>query len=143
MPVSTPPATATSGAASGSDAAAIKSVYQKFVDLSVPVDQKLGLIQDGAEFKDAMEAEAKNPQAKNIGFQVTDVKVTSANLADVTFTILSSGSPLLPNQHGFAVKEGGTWKVSGATFCGLLAAQAPTAVAPVCSKPAATALPTG
>lgn len=150
-----PPATAlttaatTSPAAGGSsepvltgDAATIKGVYERFLDLSVPVAQKTNLIQDGTEFESAMAAEAQNPQAKNIGLKVSDVKVTGAHLATVTFTILVSGQPLLPNQHGYAVKDNGTWKVAGVTFCGLLAAQGAASVPPVCSKPAATSLPT-
>lgn len=151
-PKSTPTssATAPSSAASSSgaggtltgDAATIRDVYLRFLDLKVPVEQKVGLIQDGTEFLPAMQAEAKNPQAATVSLQVSDVKVSSAKLADVTYTILVSGSPLLPNQHGYAVKEDGTWKIAGVTFCGLLAAQNPTAIPPVCSKPAATSLPT-
>jgi hypothetical protein len=147
-PASSSPTTATSasgspGATLTGDAAAVRDVYLRFLDLSVPVDRKLDLLQDGAEFKDALEAEAKNPAAKNIGLQVSDVKVRSPKLADVTFTILVSGSPLLPNQHGYAIKEDGRWKIAGVTFCGLLAAQGPSSVPAVCAKPAATALPTG
>jgi hypothetical protein len=150
-PKSTPTssaATRSSASSSGAggtltgDAATIRDVYLRFLDLKVPVEQKVGLIQDGTEFLPAMQAEAKNPQAATVSLQVSDVKVSSAKLADVTYTILVSGSPLLPNQHGYAVKEDGTWKIAGVTFCGLLAAQSPTAIPPVCSKPAATSLPT-
>jgi hypothetical protein len=137
------PTTSSPGSALTGDAATIRDVYLRFLDLTVPVDQKIDLIQDGTEFKDAMVAEAKNPAAKGIGLQVSDVKVVSPKLADVTFTILVSGSPLLPDQHGYAVNEDGKWKIAGVTFCGLLAAQGPTNVPPVCSTPAATALPTG
>lgn len=139
---STTTSTSPSGAALTGEAATIKDVYNRFLDLSIPVDQKLDLIQDGADFKVAMEAEAKNPAAKNIGLQVSDVKLSSANLATVTYTILVSGSPLLADQHGYAIKENGKWKIAGVTFCGLLAAQGPSSVPPACAKPAATALPT-
>ena len=149
---STPPAaqtTSSSAAVSASpgatltgDAATIRDVYLRFLDLKIPVEQKVNLIQDGPDFLTAMQAEAKNPQAATVSLQVSDVKITSDKLAQVTYTILVSGSPLLPNQKGYAVKENGTWKIAGVTFCGLLNAQSPTAVPPVCSKPAATSLPT-
>lgn len=129
------------GATLTGDAATIRDVYLRFLDLKVPVEQKVGLIQDGSDFLTAMQAEAKNPQAATVSLQVSDVKVTSDKLAQVTYTILVSGSPLLPNQKGYAVKEDGNWKIAGITFCGLLSAQNPTAVPPVCSKPAATSLP--
>jgi hypothetical protein len=55
------------------------------------------------------------------------------------FTLLLDGKPALPNQTGYAVREDGKWKVAGATFCGLLAAQG--APPPVCTTASATALP--
>jgi len=139
---SAPTSAASSTGGAVADAATIKDVYLRFLDLKIPVEQKVDLIQDGTEFLPAMQAEAKNPQAATVSLQVSDVKVTSAKLAEVTYTILVSGSPLLPNQHGYAVNEDGKWKIAGVTFCGLLAAQSPTAIPPVCSKPAATSLPT-
>jgi hypothetical protein len=70
---------------------------------------------------------------------VSRVVANSANRASVVYTILQAGSPLLPNVNGFAVREDGKWKVSGATFCGLLALQGSRPS--VCSQPAATSLP--
>jgi hypothetical protein len=138
---STTPSSTSAPTTSSADAAAIKAVYLKFVDPKVPVAQKADLIQDGAAFLPAMQAESSNPQAKAISLDVTDVKVTSANLAEVTFTLLYNGSALLTKQHGYAIRENGSWKVAGATLCGLLAAQGPNSVPKVCSQPAATSLP--
>jgi hypothetical protein len=36
------------------------------------------------------------------------------------YNILVSGTPELKNQTGMAVLQNGTWKVSVASFCGLL-----------------------
>ena len=47
--------------------------------------------------------------------------VTSPTQAQVTYTILVSGSPVLKNQKGLAVKQNGTWKVGDQSFCALLA----------------------
>jgi len=140
-------ASSSSAAPAGSDSgnpqdiAAIRAAYTNFLDPKIPVAQKTGLIQDGSGFLTAMEAAAKNPTAATLSIQVTSVKVTSANLANVKFTLLVSGSPVLTNEPGFAVRENGTWKVAGTTFCGLLAAQGPSSVPPNCSQVAATSLP--
>jgi len=51
---------------------------------------------------------------------VTNVAVTSATKATVTYNITSSGgSSLLSGQTGTAVYQGGTWKVGDASLCGL------------------------
>ncbi|MEP7020028.1 MAG: hypothetical protein ABI808_05220, partial [Pseudonocardiales bacterium] len=64
---------------------------------------------------------------------------TSANKATVIFTVLLDGKPTRPNTTGYAVHEGGRWKVAGATFCSVLAAQG--APPQVCTTAAATTLP--
>jgi hypothetical protein len=52
------------------------------------------------------------------------VTVSSSTKAIVVYDILVSGAPVLSNQQGVAVNEGGTWKVGDVSFCGLLALQA-------------------
>jgi hypothetical protein len=123
------------------DVAQITDAYTRFIDPKIPVSAKADLIQDAPAFATAMVAASKNPTAQTISLQVTKVTVTSANKATVVFTLLVSGSPVLPDQHGFAIRDGGKWKVAGVTFCGLLAAQGPTYVPSACSQPAATSLP--
>jgi hypothetical protein len=49
--------------------------------------------------------------------------VTSATQAKVVYDVLLSGTPALTNQAGTAILQGGTWKVSAASFCALLALQ--------------------
>jgi len=51
------------------------------------------------------------------------VTVSSSTQAIVTYDILLSGTPVLSNQKGIAVNQGGTWKVGDTSFCGLLALQ--------------------
>ena len=138
---STPSTTASSSspAQAGGDEAAIRAVYTTLVNPGGTIDQKLALLQDGAEFRSAVEALAALPQAKEVSVQVTKVVVNSANLATVTYSVLLSGSPILTNLTGHAIRDNGTWKLAGETFCGLLAANQQTP--PVCSKPAATSLP--
>ena len=120
-------------------ATAITTAYIRFFDSTVAQAQKLGLIQDGAEFSQAISQESTSEFAKSESVQVTKVGVNSANKATVIFTVVRDGSPALANQTGYAVLEDGKWKVAGATFCNVLATQG--AVPPVCKTLRATTLP--
>lgn len=135
-------ATATSGASSigdSADVAAVRNAYAVFFDPKTTLQTSMNLLQDGAAFQQTLIQQGNSADAKSASVSVTRVVITSSTRATVTFTVLLNGSPVLPNQTGYSVREGGTWKVAGATFCGLLAAQGtPPAV---CAQPAATALP--
>jgi hypothetical protein len=127
------------GAGASADAAAIKDAYVKLFAISTPLNTSVSLLQDGVDFRGTLEAQSKTALAKQASVTVSAVKVTSANRATVTFTVLLNNSPVLPNQSGYAVREGGHWKVAGATFCGLLTAQGNPPAA--CKKAVATSLP--
>ena len=138
--VSAPPtSSATNTQPDSPEAAAVRKVYTQFVDPKVPLASKAGMLQDGAAFQPSLEALSKTDYAKTVSLAITKVTVTSPKQATVTFDVLLSGSPVVRNQQGYAVNEGGTWKVAGATFCGLLAAQGP--VPAVCKTSTATSLP--
>lgn len=123
----------------GSAATEITTAYLRFFDPTIAQSERLHLIQDGAQFSQAISLQEKSEFAKAVSIQVTKVTVTSANKATVIFTKLVDGSPPLPNQTGHAVHEDGRWKVAGATFCALLATQG--ALPQVCTVAAATTLP--
>lgn len=127
------------GAGSAADTAAITNAYVKLFAPDTPLDTSVGLLQDGADFRSTLEAEGKTSYAKEASVKVSKVTVTSANRATVIFSVLLNNSPILPNETGYAVRENGTWKVAGATFCGLLTAQGNPPKA--CATPAATTLP--
>jgi hypothetical protein len=105
------------------DAATIAANWTKFFDGSQPVADKAALLENGSQFSKELEAQGANPLAKAAAAKVTDVKVTSATAADVTWDLLVSGTPALPGQKGQAVLQDGTWKVSAASFQALLALQ--------------------
>jgi hypothetical protein len=97
------------------------------------------VLQHGSAFSPTLAGQAKAAAAQKLAATVSKVNLASPNVADVTFTLTSNGSPLLPNTHGKAVREGGTWKVAAETFCALLGLQGtPPAV---CKDPKMTALP--
>jgi hypothetical protein len=134
-----PPKTTVSSGVSTGAAAAVTTSYIRFFDPTVAESDRLGLIQHGTAFSQAIDQEAKSAFAKAATVKVITVTVNSAKRATVVYTILLSGSPVLSNQTGYAVNEGGKWKVAGQTFCELLQVQGP--LPPVCKMKSATALP--
>jgi len=120
---SAPASSAASSAGTGStaDAAAqIKANWEKFFDASTPVTEKVKLLQNGAALESAIKAFANFPLASGIGAKVTNVTVSSATKAAVTYNLTSSsGGALLSNQKGVAVYQDGTWKVGDESLCGL------------------------
>lgn len=133
------PATTSAGSGSAADTAAITNAYVKLFAPDTPLDTSVGLLQDGAAFRSTLQSEGTTSYAKEASVKVSKVTVTSAQRATVIFSVLLNNSPVLPNQTGYAVKENGTWKVAGVTFCGLLTAQGNPPAA--CKQPAATTLP--
>ena len=131
--------TTSSKAPESADAAAVRQLYLRFVDPKIPVAQKVDLLQDGADFRPAMEQQAASQYAKNVTIAITSVTVNSPKKATVVFDVLLSGSPVVRAQKGYAVKDGGHWQVAGVTFCGLLGAVGP--VPAVCRTASATSLP--
>jgi hypothetical protein len=121
-------------------AAAVTRVYTQFVEPGVPIDQKVAMVQDGAAFEPSMQALSTSDFAKEVTVTVSAVRLVNPNLASVTYSILIQNSPVLPNASGYAINDGGTWKVAGETLCQLLQANDPTLPAP-CSQAVATALP--
>jgi hypothetical protein len=114
---------APSSPSTGGNSAAVAQItanWEKFFSSSTPVAQKVTLLQNGSTFEAAITAFANFPLASSLGAKVTNVTVNSATSATVTYNITtSSGSPLLSNQKGTAVYQGGVWKVGDASLCGL------------------------
>jgi hypothetical protein len=92
-----------------------------FFDAKTPVTRRVALLQDGSEFAAVIKSMAGSSLASEASAKVGKVTVVSPAEAKVSYSILVSGSPALPNQVGTAVYQDGTWKVGVASFCGLLA----------------------
>jgi hypothetical protein len=124
-----PPSSSAPGSAAASSpgtgstaeaAAQIKANWEKFFDASTPVTEKVKLLQNGAALESAIKAFANFPLASGIGAKVTNVTMSSATKAAVTYNLTSSdGSALLSNQKGVSVYQDGTWKVGDESLCGL------------------------
>ncbi len=136
---SAPPSSAapsSPGTGSTAEAAAqIKANWEKFFSPSTPLAERVKLLQNGAALESAIKAFASLPLASGISAKVTNVTVTSATKATVTFNIVSSdGSALLSNQKGTSVYQDGTWKVGTGSLCGLLRLIPGGTVPPACNS---------
>ena len=140
---STPAAAPSSSAAAATPAdpatkQAVTTAYEHFFSGTAAPAVSQQALQHGEAFKATLEQQAKGQYSKDSGVQVGDVAV-NGQVADVTFTITSKGKPLLANIKGFAVQEGGAWKVAATTFCMLLKLQGNPPSA--CSDSSITSLP--
>lgn len=139
---STTPSASASTQNTAQETAAAKTAFQQFFDPTTSLDQRVKLLQNGDQFRAALEAQAKSPLAKSSSVKVNDVTV-SGDTATVAYDILLNGKPALANQTGHMVKTSGQWQVSTATFCTLLQMQggAPAACPSAGASAGATASP--
>jgi len=123
-PSSAPSSSATAASASpvsgSGDAATIKANWEAFFNPKTPVAKRVSLLQDGQTFSTVIKSQAGSGLASSASAKVTKVTVVSPSQAKVTYSILLGGQPVLSGRTGVAVKQGGTWKVGVASFCGLL-----------------------
>jgi hypothetical protein len=120
---SSPSASSTSSPGAGgaaSAAAQVKSSWERFFAGTTPAATKVALLQNGSRYARDITAQAALPIGKGLQAKVTSVKMVSPTKAQVTYTILVAGQPVLKNATGEAVMQGGTWKVSVASFQTLL-----------------------
>jgi hypothetical protein len=125
-----PSPTADSGAA---DTAAVTTAWEAFFKAGGPVDGHIALLEGGEKFRPELTASAKDPTNAFLHAKVSKVVVTGAK-ASVTFDLLTKGEVvLLGGAGGEAVKVGGRWLVSKATYCQLISLQDPTTAHPGCA----------
>lgn len=103
------------------EAAAIATAWQKFFDGTGAATDKIALLENGDQYSALIQGYASNSFAKAASATISDIKVTSDTTADVTYSLLVQGTPVLTNQAGKAVKQNGSWKVSYETFQALMA----------------------
>ena len=123
---SAPASTSTSAPASGNSAAekTIAANWVAFFNAKTPTSKRIALLQDGTAFATIIKSRPARAWPGSASAKVTKVTVTTPTQAKVTYNILVGGQPALSGKTGVAVKQGGTWKVGVASFCGLLALEA-------------------
>jgi hypothetical protein len=140
---STPaPPPASSAAPAPADAAtkaAVIKAYTTFFGGTTDPAALVADLQNGDQLAAALAQEAKNPTAATLTATVSSVLLANPHVANVTFTLLSKGAPLLKDTPGNAVLENGVWKLAAGTFCGLVAASGQTPAA--CTDTTITGLP--
>lgn len=104
----------------GSAKQQIKKNWQSFFRHDNPTKDSIHVLQKGPQFKDTILQHKKSVLAQHASTKVTKVKLVNPKKAKVTYTVSTSGTPVLRNQHGEALKINGTWKISAASFCSLL-----------------------
>ncbi|MEY9943550.1 hypothetical protein ABH937_000605 [Kitasatospora sp. GAS1066B] len=131
-----PTPTGTAPADVAAATAQVTQNWQSFFSPATPISAKAGLLQNGDQLQPLLQAFAADPRISQISAQVTNVQFSSASTATVTYNLLLQGQVVQPNAAGQAVLENGTWKVSQATLCGLVAQSGNTAagVVPGCSS---------
>ncbi len=126
---------ASSAPASSGNSAAVAQItanWEKFFSSSTPNSERVTLLQNGSAFAGAITGLAS--LVSNLGAKVTNVTLTSASTATVTYDLTSGGSSLLNNQTGTAVLQNGVWKVGDASLCGLIKLVPGGAVPSACSS---------
>ncbi len=122
-PATSAPASASaspSAASSGSAVAEITANWTAFFNPKTPMAKRVSVLQNGSMFTSAIQSSASFPGASSASAKVTKVTVTSSTRATVIYSILLLGTPVLKDQNGVAVLQGGTWKVGDTSFCSLL-----------------------
>ena len=97
----------------------IERNWVSFFSGSTSAQKKLDVLQDASEFRTIVDGQASSPLAKGASAKVASVTVHGST-ATVRYTVYLDGAPALKNETGEAVKSGGTWKVTVASFCTLL-----------------------
>jgi hypothetical protein len=109
----------------GSASGAITSAYEHFFDPALTADQRAALIQGSSAMRAFIDRSfAKHASEVAAGKIIVDNVTVHGSTADVSFHAQLAGreSPANPGQiAGTAVLDGGTWKISRATYCTLSA----------------------
>jgi hypothetical protein len=120
-PMSSGPSTTASagGAADAATTAAVGTAYTTFFNSKSSAAASEAALQHGSAFRAVLEKESTSKYAQRTSVSVMSVRLVSADVADVAYTLRTNGITL--PSTGKAVRENGTWKVAAQTFCGLLA----------------------
>ncbi len=78
------------------------------------------LLQNGSQFAQAMSGEFTQLSNEAPSVIINSASLTNATTLKLNYTVELNAQPVLPNQNGEALKIGGVWQVSDATFCQLL-----------------------
>ena len=102
-------------------------MWERFFAPTATVDERVAALEGGETLRAAVEQRAFDPLQAHASAQVAKVDLVATDRAVVTYDVFLDASVALSAAQGFAVREGGVWKVSAESFCALvsLGASAP------------------
>jgi endonuclease/exonuclease/phosphatase family metal-dependent hydrolase len=118
-----PPEVTTTTVVGPVDASTEAAITTAFTDLFggevTNVDQKLASLEDGEALREAFlqSYEATKAVASQISVRIDAITLVDPSHADVTYTLLLDGTPVLDHLAGRAVLANGRWLVSRRTYC--------------------------
>ena len=106
----------------------IKAAYTGFFTTKTSLARHVALMENGAKFKPVIQSFLGSPLASGISASVSSVTLQGADTAKVVYSVKVPGFSL-SDQTGYAVRQGGRWRVAYSTLCGLvgLGGKPPTA----------------
>jgi hypothetical protein len=115
---------ATAAPSAAKSKAEVKANWLAFFSAKTPAARRIKLLQNGQEFAAVIREASKDPLAATLAAKVSKVTVASKTKADVTYSLVLGGQPVLSHQKGTSVYQGGQWKVGDSSFCSLLTLEA-------------------
>lgn len=113
-------ATATTSGATAEltgDEAAVAEVYQTVFDSTVPVADKVDLVEDGAALEPTLDEYATAAEmVGGIGVEVTSVSI-DGDAAALTYDLTFAGTPQYDGLDGEVVRVDGGWTIARTEFC--------------------------
>jgi hypothetical protein len=120
----TPPTSAGTTTTTMEAATAIAQItenWETFFHAGTPLAEREALLEDGAQYVEALTVRATDPLQAQASAVVHDVTLNDATHAHVTYDVILGETVALPAAEGNAVLQDGTWKVSAESFCSLIA----------------------
>lgn len=110
----------------------IRQNWEKFFASATTIDEKAKLLENGGQLGMLLQAFSGDPRVGQVRAKVSQVHLTSATAAEVTYTLSLEGNDVLPNTLGTSVLQDQVWKVSVKSLCALIALDSGGTPAPGC-----------
>jgi hypothetical protein len=99
--------------------AEIRKTWRKFFDPSTPVDERVGLVEDGEQNELMIHPLFTDRRAEKLRATTTTVTFKGSREAEVAYQLTLDGQPLQDGTPGEAVFQDKRWKVALQTVCTL------------------------
>jgi hypothetical protein len=97
----------------------VRETWQKFFDPATPVEEKVGLVEDGEQNELMIRPLFTDERFEELRATTTSVTFSSSLEAEVGYRLTMDGQPLEDGSTGGAVFQGKRWKLALQTVCTL------------------------